>query len=105
MRLVTVTLALLAAPVIAVAHHSRAEFTGEFEEIDGELVTIDWSNPHPTFTLEVPTGGGTEVWQILGERLRESCRLRAGSGHAAPGHDGASQRARGGGQSHRPRHG
>ena len=59
-------LALIASPFIASAHHSRAEFTSEFQELEGELVSIDWSNPHPLFQLEAPGGGDAELWEIQG---------------------------------------
>ena len=59
-------LALVALPPIAAAHHSRAEFTSEFQELEGNLISIDWSNPHPTFELGVAGSEGTEIWEIQG---------------------------------------
>ena len=50
MRIVA-TLALSVSPVIASAHHSRAHFSDEISELEGELVEIVWRNPHPGFAL------------------------------------------------------
>jgi len=61
-----VGLVLIAKVSTVVAHHSRAEFTIESQEIAGELVVVDWSNPHPTFVLEVAGDAGTELWDIQG---------------------------------------
>lgn len=57
-------LVLIASPLTATAHHSRAEFTSDFQELEGVLISIDWSNPHPLFGLEVAGDGGAEVWEI-----------------------------------------
>jgi hypothetical protein len=45
------------------AHHSRAEFSGEVQELNGELVDIVWTNPHPTFKVRT-SGDSGEVWDI-----------------------------------------
>ena len=50
-------------PAVALAHHSRAEFSGEVQELNGELVDIVWTNPHPTFKVRT-SGGSGEVWDI-----------------------------------------
>ena len=51
MRIAMLMTGLLALPNVSSAHHSRGEFSGEMWEIQGELLEIDWSNPHPVFTL------------------------------------------------------
>ncbi len=51
MRIAMLMTGLLALPNFSLAHHSRGEFSGEMWEIQGELLEIDWSNPHPVFTL------------------------------------------------------
>jgi len=62
---IVVSMGLL--PLVSLAHHSRAEFTGEIQEIQGELVSIDWRNPHPEFVLkQVNADGGEAIWDIQG---------------------------------------
>lgn len=61
------TLALLALPITALSHHSRAEFASERYEIAGELLAVDWSNPHPVFTLRVDSPDHIDgEWEIQG---------------------------------------
>ncbi len=58
---------LLSLPVIASAHHSRAEFSNdnEIREFDGELVDVIWRNPHPRFALRtVNESGQEELWRL-----------------------------------------
>jgi hypothetical protein len=45
------------------AHHSRAEFTGDVIELQGELLDVDWINPHPYFTLRL-SDRSADVWEI-----------------------------------------
>jgi len=59
MKFFTVVL-LAALPLSAFAHHSRAEFTGEVEAIEAELVSARWVNPHPQLELRVIFESGTE---------------------------------------------
>ena len=73
MARIILALALIASPLTATAHHSRAEFTSEFLELEGELIAVDWSNTHPTFELAVagsdgvePGSDGAERWEIQG---------------------------------------
>ena len=66
MARIILVLAFGALPLSAAAHHSRAEFTGDFQELEGELIALDWSNPHPLFELEVTGDGGAELWEIQG---------------------------------------
>jgi hypothetical protein len=47
----------------ALAHHSRAEFTGDVIELEGELLEVDWRNPHPRFVLQV-SEIPADVWEI-----------------------------------------
>lgn len=53
-------------PIIASAHHSRAEYTGAPIEFAGSLVDILWRNPHPAFTVEVEENGQSQTWQVEG---------------------------------------
>lgn len=49
------------------AHHSRAEFSQEIQELEGELVSVRWANPHPVFSVNVTNDAGAEeLWQIQG---------------------------------------
>ena len=57
-------LMLLGYPLIAPAHHSHAEFSDETREIEGELLSVAWRNPHPAMTLNVTAGGREELWRI-----------------------------------------
>lgn len=74
MRWIYATLSLAAAALLfyaapVVAHHA---FGAEFDanapiRLQGELVKLEWVNPHSWLHLEVPTeGGGTEVWMVEG---------------------------------------
>ena len=57
--------ASISLPVVVLAHHSRAEFSEEIQVVEGELVSFDWSNPHPTFEVIVTDGDGSQVpWEI-----------------------------------------
>lgn len=65
MRVITVTFPLAILPIIAFAHHSRAEFSGDTVEIRGELVAVGWINPHPIFQLRQPDGLTVDI-QVYG---------------------------------------
>lgn len=61
---VTITVFALHS-VSASAHHSRAEFAEGIEVLEGELVSFNWANPHPTFELMVTGEDGVEeAWEI-----------------------------------------
>lgn len=67
MRMGLSALMLLVLPLVSFAHHSRVEFSSERQEISGELLTIDWSNPHPVFTLRIDEQGAMSgIWEIQG---------------------------------------
>lgn len=58
-------LALLLVTSSAIAHHSRAEFPDESQEITGEIVGIDWRSPHPSLTLQIEgSSGPNSIWDI-----------------------------------------
>ena len=49
----------------ASAHHSRAEFAEEMQEVEGEIVSVNWANPHPTFEIDIAADGGAEArWEV-----------------------------------------
>ena len=67
LRHLVIAMGLLVLPSIVSAHHSRAEFSDTVEEISGELVAIDWRNPHPDFSVRVTDESGEEkLWDIEG---------------------------------------
>lgn len=54
----------------AVGHHSRAYFGDELVEITGELVSVDWRNPHIGLTVRAPASdGSTQSWLIEGNSI------------------------------------
>jgi len=56
---------LIGLPGLSLGHHSRAHYAPEMHEIAGELVEINWRNPHASFELAVMTDSGDrEVWHI-----------------------------------------
>jgi hypothetical protein len=60
--------ALVLLPIFsttASAHHSRAEFSPEVEELRGELVEVRWINPHAGLMLKVvEADGGEQLWRV-----------------------------------------
>lgn len=64
---VCVTLLLGLLPISATAHHSFAA-TFDLEavnEIEGEVVSVGWRNPHIVFDVQVTgTGGSTEIYEV-----------------------------------------
>lgn len=61
-------IAALTVPVFSAvteAHHSRAEFSEDILEIEGEIVAVDWWNPHPMITMYTVDDAGLEkTWRI-----------------------------------------
>ena len=65
MRLRAAALGVLVLPSIAAAHHSHGEFSGETHQIEGELASVIWRNPHPAFILRLENGDGQdEIWRV-----------------------------------------
>lgn len=65
MRIVPVLAGLIFLPVAASAHHSRAHYTGELRELQGEVVRLRWGNPHTGVMLETVTEAGEAMtWRI-----------------------------------------
>jgi hypothetical protein len=69
LRLVGIGLALVvlaAVPVdSSIAHHSVALYSNDTIELEGELVGVEWQNPHIEFTLRVAAADGTErLWRL-----------------------------------------
>ena len=65
MRILLVLAGLVALPFAASAHHSRAHYTGEVRELQGDVVRLRWGNPHTAVVLEtVDDSGETATWRI-----------------------------------------
>jgi hypothetical protein len=57
--------ALIAATCSAAAHHSTSFYAAEFVELEGELMRVDWINPHVRFVLRTTDSGGAEkLWRM-----------------------------------------
>ena len=66
-------LSLFALPPVAGAHHSRAEFSTDVIEIEGEIVAVGWNNPHPVITVKTIDDSGTEkLWKVESWRSANS---------------------------------
>jgi len=64
---IVATTPLLVFAAAASAHHSRAEYSEEVRELEGELIAAAWVNPHPTFRLRTTDEGGDErIWDVQG---------------------------------------
>ena len=61
---VSILLALLSA--VAVGHHANVEHdTRVVEELEGQITSMSWRNPHVSMTLSVPgEGGASETWEL-----------------------------------------
>jgi Family of unknown function (DUF6152) len=58
-------LAALEASAPAAAHHSTAFYSTETIELEGELVRVDWQNPHVGFVLRTALpNGGEKLWRM-----------------------------------------
>jgi len=67
LRMPVYLFALLAIPCGVDAHHSRAAYSGDIMEIEGELVDFVWRNPHPRLTVRsFDRGKGEILWQVEG---------------------------------------
>jgi len=59
----SVSAVVLILPVIAHTHHSVAFYSEEVVELEGELVGVEWRNPHVTWQLQVTDNAGDEeLW-------------------------------------------
>ena len=54
---------VLVLPVVAQSHHSVAFYSDEVVELAGELVAVEWRNPHVTWQMKViGDAGEEELW-------------------------------------------
>jgi hypothetical protein len=65
---ICLTLASAAVSTGAFAHHSNAEYDRTtVRELEGEIVSVQWANPHVLFRLRTASaGGGGDVWELSG---------------------------------------
>jgi len=61
-----VILAVLAVAVPLSAHHSWPVNFDRLVTVKGTVQKIEWTNPHPMFTIEVRDGGKADTWLIGG---------------------------------------
>jgi len=63
-KLITVS-GLVLLPALALAHHSRTQYAGDVQEIQGELVSVAWANPHAAFGISVTNeSGDSDIWYL-----------------------------------------
>lgn len=62
-QIVSLAVCVLLLPCFAVAHHTFGYTfnTSQTAEIDGEVVDVQWSNPHIVFSMRTEEG---EIWTI-----------------------------------------
>jgi hypothetical protein len=61
----TAAAALFVGARPAAAHHSTSFYTNEYVELEGELVRVDWVNPHVRFVLRTVGDDRSEkLWQM-----------------------------------------
>lgn len=62
-------------PLAASAHHSVAYYGDEVIELVGELVEVEWRNPHVRLTVEAVNDRGVpEIWQMEGNSIYNLAR-------------------------------
>jgi len=68
---------LFCLPLVVLGHHARFEFDEtELLEVQGQIVSVFWRNPHIQFSIDVITDSGTEErWLIEGSSINRLERL------------------------------
>ena len=64
-----VMLMLVSAALPLSAHHSWPIDMSRLVTVKGTVQKIEWTNPHPMFTIEVRDSGKTETWLIGGPAI------------------------------------
>jgi hypothetical protein len=64
-----VILAVMLAGMPVAAHHAWPVSMEKVVTVKGTVQKIEWTNPHPMFTVEVREGGKTETWLVGGPAL------------------------------------
>lgn len=74
-RLVSIFILSL-APILALGHHSNAEYdTTEVRELEGEVASVSWRNPHVELTLRIENADGTEsIWDLEAQDVNSLSR-------------------------------
>ena len=52
-------------PVVVSAHHSVAGYVEEITEAEGELVALEWRNPHIRIAVKIMNTDGEEEIRIM----------------------------------------
>jgi hypothetical protein len=61
---------LLATPALLSAHHSWPVSYSKLVTVKGTVTSVSWVNPHPMFSLDVPTADGkVEKWSVGGPAI------------------------------------
>ena len=68
MRLSSLIIASMMIPGVVAGHHSTATYErSNAVEMEAELVSVSWRNPHTRFTVSVPSAAGdSEIWELDG---------------------------------------
>lgn len=51
-------------PLRSLGHHSQAHFSDEFSQMEGEMIAVEWRNPHIKFTLRTEAAGQDQLVNI-----------------------------------------
>lgn len=63
---------LLSLPILAFAHHASSEYDdSQLVEVQGEVVSVSWRNPHVRFVVN----SGVETWEVEGSSVNRLERL------------------------------
>jgi hypothetical protein len=75
-RVIAKMMPLLLFPVVSAGHHSVAEYDrNDIVELEGEIVSVHWSNPHIGFTMAVVNAdGSTQIWGLEAQDLNSQNR-------------------------------
>jgi len=66
---VVAILTFVAATASLSAHHSWPVNMDKLVTVKGTVQKIEWTNPHPMFTVQVRDAGKTETWLIGGPAI------------------------------------
>ncbi len=67
---------LASAPLVALGHHSRAEYDFDVvTELQGEVLSVSWRNPHIRLTLRTEDADGMEtIWRLEAQDVNSLSR-------------------------------
>ncbi len=68
-RRAAIAVALASIPTMLFGHHSFPAFynTSQVAEVLGQVVAVQWENPHVQFSIQTETG---ELWEIESNSIR-----------------------------------